>query len=416
MVSSVSFYNQNNSFYNGVKGMVATHSNDVNNLVKFVNGQPLTSQQETSLGQTLVWTVPALAVFGGIQGVPWLLKNRKNLSGVASTLKAEALAANGRSISKNFVKGLTEEKNRIFKSLSAAEKAAINAKPRNWFGKLLDVIPGYKKLRATGFGQAMGKSGAGWMIAMEGIMNIFTDIIPAFQMGGAKSGIKQIGQSAVKVTGNTVGWIAGQSIGSAAGMAIGTAICPGIGTAIGKFVGGFLGGAITSYYAGKATTSLVGKSEAQVLKDKQLEETSTQIENDANSKIELAKQSIKYANAILAQDPNNKDAQAAIESASKILADAQIAELNPQQTVTTQPATTPAQPAEIPAQPAFNPQTFSFVPQVPGFNGASYDMNIYNQMRTNNMFMPQAFPTTQPQTTQVQQQYPLPQTQQPVLN
>lgn len=374
MTNGISGYNPNNTVYNGLKAVAASHSNDVGNLVKFLQGEAVTNNQ-TNLGQTVLWTVPAMSIFGGIKGTSWLWQNRGDLKGATANLRTEALAVNGKNIPKNFTKEIKEYGNRIFKGLTPAEKAAIQAQPRSWFGKMLDWIPGYKKLRPTGFGQAMGRSGAGFMIATEGLMNTFTEVIPAFQQCGVKSGLKQVAKSGTKVAANAAGWLAGEAVGSAAGVAIGTAICPGIGTAIGKFIGGFLGGAIACHFAGKAATKLTGKSEIELKNEKQLAEQTAQIENDPTIKKQLAEQSIAYANEILKVDPQNKEALAALENANNILKETQqpstdlVAETGvaPQQQNTQQTVTQP----------------LDFVPVVPGFNGVSYNMDQYNQMRQN---------------------------------
>ena len=254
---------------------------------------------------------------------------------------------------------------------------------------------GYKKIRPTGFGQLMGRSGAGFMIAAEGLMNTFTEVVPAFQQGGAKSGFKQIAKSGTKIVANTAGWLAGEAVGSAAGMAIGTALCPGIGTAIGKFVGGFLGGAIACHFAGKAATELTGKSEVELLKEKQLAEQTAQIENNEESQKQLAQTSIDYANEILKIDPQNKEALAALDSANNILNETKTNEAEQQNQQTQQPV---QQQPQTPAYPQYTPQqtvtaALPFVPVVPGFNGSTYDMNIYNQMRQNASIY--SIPTTQ---------------------
>ena len=218
MTTGITGYNPNSTIYNGLKAVAANHSNDVGNLVKFVQGEPMQGVPDATLGSTVLWTLPAMTVFGGVKGVPWLVQNRHDLKGAAAALRTEALAANGKNIPKNFATGLTDYTTKLFKGLTPAEKAALAAKPRSWFGKMLDMIPGYKKLRPTGFGQAMGRSGAGFMIAAEGLMSTFTEVVPAFQQGGAKSGFKQIAKSGTKVAANAAGWIAGEAIGSAAGM------------------------------------------------------------------------------------------------------------------------------------------------------------------------------------------------------
>ena len=406
MTNGISGYNPNATLYNGLKAVSGAHTNDVGNLVKFINGESITNSSESTLGSTVLWTLPPLTVFGGIKGVPWLIKNRHDLKGAAAALRTEALAANGKNIPKNFAKGVKNYTNTIFKGLTPAEKAAIQAQPRNWFGKMLDWIPGYKKLRPTGFGQTMGRSGAGFMIAAEGLMSTFTEVVPAFQQGGAKSGLKQVAKSGTRVAANAAGWIAGEAVGSAAGMAIGTAICPGVGTAIGKFIGGFLGGAIACHLAGKAATKLTGKSEVELLKEKQMAEQTAQIEADTASQTQLAEQSIAAANEILKIDPKNKDALAALESANNIIKENQTAQAQQptQQIQQQQAADTAVYPQN---QQPLTAQTLPFVPVVPGFSGNTYDMNVYNQMRQNASMV--SVPTNtiaQAQQTTVSQQNP----------
>ena len=94
--------------------------------------------------------------------------------------------------------------------MTDAEKAALQ-KDRKFLGKALDLIPGYKKLRATGFGQLMGRSGAGWMLAIDGTLRVFTEIAPTFKELGTAAGMKQIGKSAASVAAGAAGWTAGEA-------------------------------------------------------------------------------------------------------------------------------------------------------------------------------------------------------------
>lgn len=369
MVNGVSGYGNNSyGFYRAAAGVAVNHGNDVENMVKFVNGQPVTTSADPTIAQSAVGTLPFLAIFGGIQGGAalknhgWSLKetiadvNRNSVY----TARNQALQAGKETVAKEY--------GNIFK-----KNVAVNPH-RGFIGKILDKIPGYSKLRSTGIGQAMGKSGAGWMAAIEGGLELFTNVIPTFQTLGAGAGLKQLGKSTVKVASGAAGWVAGDAVGKGIGAAIGTAICPGVGTAIGTFVGGFLGGIIGSAVAGKAAKAITGKSELEKANDNQIAQVSQQIEADPQNKIALAQQTLQQAEQVLAQDPNNKDALAAKASAEAVLAQAT------QQVPVQETGMIPnPQMSMAPQMPATFPGVFPGVPVVPGFNGISYDMNIYNQ-------------------------------------
>jgi len=131
-------------------------------------------------------------------------------------------------------------------------------------------------------GKLLKGTGAVGMMVFDGIASLITEVIPAFQQGGAKAGFKQIGKSALKVAGTGVGWAAGTTAATAIGAAIGS-IFPGVGTviggAIGQFIGGFIGSAIGSGVAKKIT----GKSEAEKLQEQQVNDAAQQIANDPNA-------------------------------------------------------------------------------------------------------------------------------------
>lgn len=371
MVNGVSGYGNNSyGFYRAAAGVAVNHGNDVENMVKFVNGQPVTTSADPTIAQSAIGTLPFLAIFGGIQGGAavkkhgWSIKN--TIADVnrnsAYTARNQALQAGKETVAKEY--------GNIFK-----KNVAVNPH-RGFIGKILDKIPGYTKLRSTGIGQAMGKSGAGWMAVMEGGMELVTNVVPTFQTLGAGAGFKQLGKSTVKVAAGAAGWVAGDAVGKGIGAAIGTAICPGIGTAIGTFVGGFLGGILGSAVAGKAAKAITGKSELEKANDDQISQVSQQIEADPQNKIALAQQALQQAEEILAQDPNNKDALAAKASAEAVLA--QTIQAPVQQETIQQNPQMPQMPM-MPQMPAAFPGVFPGVPVVPGFNGISYDMNIYNQ-------------------------------------
>ncbi len=373
MVNGISGYNNPNAaFYRAAAGNAVLHQNDVENMVKFLNGQPVTGTAEPTITQSVVGTIPFLGIFGGIQGATALKKNGWSLK---NTINAEK-------ITNPYTRGewIKAGKDRVTKEYGNILKKTVAVNPeRGFIGRMLDKIPGYTRLRATGFGQAMGKSGAGWMAVLDGATETFTQVVPTFSQLGAGAGFKQIAKSGTKVAAGAAGWLAGDALGKGIGAAVGTFICPGIGTTIGGFVGGFIGGIVGSCVAGKAAKAITGKNELEKAQEQQMSQVSQQIEADPETKLALAQQAYQQAEAILAKDPNNKDALAAKESAYKVITEYQNSEMNqtnnnPQTEQTTQVTT---------QQPTYNPyQPFNGIPSVPGFNGYGYDMNQYQDFMT----------------------------------
>lgn len=371
------FGNANSGFQKGLQGAAVANQNVIKNLAGYTFGNGSIGPEET-LGSALSGTPLFLSIFGGIQAFPWLKKNFKH---PFSTIKAEkdAFLANPSNKRYDFAgnakKVLVEQKDKLFHKMTDAEKAALQ-KDRKFLGKTLDLIPGYKKLRATGFGQLMGKSGAGWMIAIDGTIRLFTEIVPTFKTLGTGAGLKQTGKTVASVAAGAAGWTAGEVAGSAAGAAIGTAICPGIGTAVGKFVGGFIGGTIGMYFAGKAAKAVVGKSELEKASGTQAENIAKQCENSPEMQISLAANAAQKAAEVLKYDPNNAEAQAVLAQAEEILNAAQ-SQIETQNTAKTQSDNAAAQNiGQFGSMTAANGLN---IPAVPGFNGAGYDMNQYSQ-------------------------------------
>lgn len=370
-----SFGTANPGFYKGLEGAAVSNSNEINNLARFMLGKP--PSEHESISQSLMGTVPFMGIFGTIQAFPWLKKNYKSPFEAIKADKAAYLAnpANNRyGFYDNAKNVLAEHKDKLFKGMTDVEKAALQT-DRSFLGKTLDIIPGYKKLRATGFGQLMGKSGAGWMIAIDGGVKMFTEIAPTFKELGAGAGMKQIGKSAASVASSAVGWTAGEIAGSAAGAAIGTALLPGVGTLVGKFIGGFLGGTMGMTFANKATQSVVGKNELELSKEKQVAQIEQEAQSSPDAKLALAQNAYQQATAVLAQDPNNQEALEAKAASEKILAEGSIdtkADAAEEQynQVQTELANT--------QMPQFGNLTAGLnVPPVPGFDGQSFDMNAY---------------------------------------
>lgn len=372
MINNVSNYGYYSPAFNGVakvtSSAVALHQNDVENLVKFVNGQPITTTPAISIKDTVTGSLPLVAIFGGIQAGGEIKKNGWNIKKTINNVKAASQY-------KTRSQALSAAKAEVTKKFKDVFKKSVAVDPnRGFLGKLLDKIPGYKALRSSGFGQMMSNkgTGAGWMAIIDGAIETFTQVVPAFQQGGAEAGFKQIAKSGAKVVAGTAGFVAGDAAGRAIGAAIGTFICPGVGTAIGSFLGGFIGGITGSAIAGKATQAIVGKSEVEKIQEEQTAQAAQQVNADPETKKSLALQSLEYANQILAQDPENAEALAAKDSAEKILGEIAANEQAQQQAQTIQQTQT------------YNPYQQNYVsmygiPAVPGFNGVSYDLNVYRE-------------------------------------
>ena len=136
-------------------------------------------------------------------------------------------------------------------------------------------------------GAVLKKTGAGVMFAIEGVMELFTNVIPAFQAGGAKTGVKQLGKSTVKVAASTGGFVGGSMAGKAIGAAIGS-IFPGAGTVIGGKIGGFVGGLVGSSLAKGAAEKVTGKSEIEIMQEEAVDEQAAMIAGDSASMNQLS--------------------------------------------------------------------------------------------------------------------------------
>ena len=68
MVSSISGYsNSYTPLYSAVSTNAVLHQNDMENLVRFINGQPMSFDNKMTIGQEVKSTLPFMALFGGIE-------------------------------------------------------------------------------------------------------------------------------------------------------------------------------------------------------------------------------------------------------------------------------------------------------------------------------------------------------------
>lgn len=165
--------------------------------------------------------------------------------------------------------------------------------PFKWLGGKITGSSAYKAIEATekgskflskagNFLKVAKKGGMIFDLAIEGTMQIFTEIIPAFKNGGIESGVKQIGKSGVQVAASVGGWAAGAKAGAAAGAAIGS-IFPGAGTVIGGAIGGIVGGLLGSSLLSGIAKKITGKSENEKIQEEQTQQQAALIANDSAS-------------------------------------------------------------------------------------------------------------------------------------
>lgn len=148
------------------------------------------------------------------------------------------------------------------------------------------VTPNWLKSGASKFGKAFKGSGAGICLALEGVMALVTDVIPAFKYGGFGEGVKQTAKSAVKVGASTAGFVLGDKAGAAIGGAIGTIFGP-VGTMVGGIVGGLVGGLIGSAVSGKVAEKIVGEDYTDKMQNEAVEQQSVMIAQDSVSMQQL---------------------------------------------------------------------------------------------------------------------------------
>ena len=158
---------------------------------------------------------------------------------------------------------------------------------------VVSKIPGASKVKEglswlsnTKVGKLAKGTGAVGMMAIEGVLGLVTEVIPAFAQGGFDSGMKQLGKTAVKTVATGAGWVGGTAAATALGAAIGS-IFPGVGTVIGGAIGTFIGGMLGSTVANGIASKIVGKSEVEILQDEQFEEAAAQVAQDNNAMNEL---------------------------------------------------------------------------------------------------------------------------------
>ena len=207
-----------------------------------------------------------------------------------------------------------------------------------------------------------------FMLVVEGGMETAFNVVPTFKKLGAKRGFKQLGKSAITTLSSVAGWVAGSVLGSKVGSIIKAATGN---TKVGALVGVFadkacsyIGGSIVQGLTSNASRKLVGKSELDKAKEEETNAIAEMAQNDeevlqtlleaANQRMEaegtetedykLVQEACR--NLIMSQQPSqmlNREqlAQVAksLEDNESVVAQQPQAQVQPQQTVVTNPQT-----------------------------------------------------------------------------
>ena len=122
------------------------------------------------------------------------------------------------------------------------------------------------------------------MLAVEGGVEVATNVVPTFRKLGVKRGFKQLGKSAVTTLSSVAGWVAGSVIGSKLGTIIKAATGNSkVGALIGTFADkacSYVGGSIVQTLTSNASRKLVGKSELEKAKDEETDVIAEMAQND----------------------------------------------------------------------------------------------------------------------------------------
>ena len=304
--------------------MSINNVSNVSDALKYVSGMEVSTKERSILSDAKDSIFnPITLVFGGLE-VNSSLKNNldaKNIKDVFEKVKNVGTVEMGQKVgtslrSLNVGEQFSTTVENIIKKADdkAAEKIAKAAakegtetaskgvfstiksglsKAGSAISSVISKIPGASKIKEgltwlgnTKVGKLAKGTGAVGMMAIEGVLGLVTEVIPAFAQGGFDSGMKQLGKTAVKTVATGAGWVGGTAAATAIGAAIGS-IFPGVGTVIGGAIGTFIGGMLGSTVANGIASKIVGKSEVEILQDEQFEEAAAQVAQDSNAMNEL---------------------------------------------------------------------------------------------------------------------------------
>jgi len=168
-----------------------------------------------------------------------------------------------------------------------------------------------KQFSETKIGRSFFRGGGTMFAVIEGGIEAFTEVIPAFKEKGFLAGIKQIGKSAAKVTASVGGFLAGEALGAPLGAMLGAAVGGPIGAWLGGFIGGMGGGLLLSGSAVSLTKSITGKTEMEKVREEKLQEEAATVMQSPQQKKELAERVLIKAQQELSSGNSQKAQEAA---------------------------------------------------------------------------------------------------------
>ena len=269
----------NKGNYKNAFNEVARDAKSANNVLK---NSGLKGVLRSASAQNVLSNIPAA------EYTKTLSKNAQSLYAQAETYAKGALGTVGNP--KNLLKQANQKlvEARALDYAEAAKTGGIFNKVKNSLG-ITAVNNGLNKLavKSPTFSKCLDayRNEAGsFMLAVEGGVEVATNVVPTFKKLGAKRGFKQLGKSAVTTLSSVAGWVAGSVVGSKLGTIVKAATGNSkVGALIGTFADkacSYVGGSIVQTLASNASRKLVGKSELEKAKDEETNAIAEMAQND----------------------------------------------------------------------------------------------------------------------------------------
>lgn len=269
----------NKGNYKNAFNEVARDAKSANNVLK---NSGLKGVLRSASAQNVLSNIPAA------EYTKTLSKNAQSLYAQAETYAKGAMGTVGNP--KNLLKQANQKlvEARALDYAEAAKAGGIFNKVKNALG-ITAVNNGLNKLavKSPTFSKCLDayRNEAGsFMLAVEGGVEVATNVVPTFRKLGVKRGFKQLGKSAVTTLSSVAGWVAGSVIGSKLGTIIKAATGNSkVGALIGTFADkacSYVGGSIVQTLTSNASRKLVGKSELEKAKDEETDAIAEMAQND----------------------------------------------------------------------------------------------------------------------------------------
>lgn len=269
----------NKGNYKNAFNEVARDAKSANNVLK---NSGLKGVLRSASAQNVLSNIPAT------EYTKTLSKNAQSLYAQAETYAKGAMGTVGNP--KNLLKQANQKlvEARALDYAEAAKTGGIFNKVKNSLG-ITAVNNGLNKLavKSPTFSKCLDayRNEAGsFMLAVEGGVEVATNVVPTFKKLGAKRGFKQLGKSAVTTLSSVAGWVAGSVVGSKLGTIVKAATGNSkVGALIGTFADkacSYVGGSIVQTLASNASRKLVGKSELEKAKDEETNAIAEMAQND----------------------------------------------------------------------------------------------------------------------------------------